>query len=237
MCSMQYKRVVYSVQCAVCSMKCTATATATDPPPANSRTIHRRLFYNDSKTKIKSENKGPILPLNFCYIKPKLLIHSSTRNLYSIEKQNFQEGTDIQITVGHHNYRQNWPRGRFIENSSVTYLQKTKILILRLNYKRVLKGIHSLKKILSQQIGLDLTSSGTPQLTLKATSLNSQGLKCPIKIRPSPLLESATPDAVERLQWRRSTASGVALSNRGVGPYIRLCFSTQLFKEGAVRGS
>ena len=77
-------------------MSLTPTATATDPPAANSLPMHSSLVCKDPKTKQSLKHSGN---------------KQSSRSLQSNGKQGFKEGTNKQTDIA--TYRLNRPRGRF----------------------------------------------------------------------------------------------------------------------------
>ena len=86
-----------------CHLSLLLTATATDPPPANSSIMHSRLVHKDPKTQNKSKcnknNNNPKMSRGM----PILAIHSSSRSLQSTRKRVFfvMARTHTHTTFGH----------------------------------------------------------------------------------------------------------------------------------------
>ena len=84
-----------------CHLSLTPTATATNPPPANSPIImHSRLVCKDPKTRnnFKRQKSSKRQKLKMSRGMPILVIYSLTRSLQFTGKQGFQEGTDNIVT-------------------------------------------------------------------------------------------------------------------------------------------
>ena len=91
-----------------CHLSLTPTTTATDPPPANSPTIHSRRVCKDTKTQknVKTHNNKKHRNgdnQKTSRVMPILAIGSLTRSLQPIGKLAFQfeEGTDIVTSLSH----------------------------------------------------------------------------------------------------------------------------------------
>ena len=101
-----------------CPWSLTPTATAKDPFPGNSPTMHSKLIPEDQKT----QNKVKMQKIMETATKtwrgmPILVIASSTRSLQSRGEQGFQERTDKVTDIP--TYRFNRSRDRFSENANI----------------------------------------------------------------------------------------------------------------------
>ena len=94
----------------------TPTATARDPPFANSPTMHRRLVRNDPKTQRKQIRGQKVIKtaeLKKSRGMPILVIHSDTLSSPSGSGASKRGQTDRQTNIT--TYRLNWLRGWFSE--------------------------------------------------------------------------------------------------------------------------
>ena len=98
-------------------MSLTPTATATDPSPAYSPTMHSTLVCIDQKTQKKTQTSSKQHKTKTSRGMPILLILSLTRNIQSTRKRAFQTWTYYRQTDIATN-RLNRPRGQFSDNLS-----------------------------------------------------------------------------------------------------------------------
>ena len=115
--------VTCQVSSVTCHLSLTPTATATDPPPVNSATMHSRLVHKDPKTLIISErtklSKRPKKKQNIqkyanisnTLFDQKSPVHREAK-FPRVDRQ-----TDIVTDIA--TYRLNWPRGRVSENTII----------------------------------------------------------------------------------------------------------------------
>ena len=101
----------------LCHLSQTPTATATDPPTANSPIMHSRLVLKDPKTQKNAKLKKNLnnKNQNLCRGNPILAIHSITRSLQFTGKLGLRDGTHTHnLWTLHH---RDWikPVGRFSE--------------------------------------------------------------------------------------------------------------------------
>ena len=132
-----------------CHRSLTATATATDPPPSISPTMHSRLVHKDPKKPKHKKSLKRQKPKSRGV--QKLVIHSLTRSLQSTGKWGFQTWTDRQTdrqVTDIATYRLNRHRGQFSEHccfKSATLAHKGKSKLLLKKLRRITQSLLLLK--------------------------------------------------------------------------------------------